>query len=317
MLSNERIYILGGGAVGMSLAVFLSNQGRDVTVVRTSTGDVDPRQVEVTITTADGTTRTAPVEMVSLAKLRSLDGIVVVTAKSYANDAIAAALAGLNVSGPVVILQNGAGVEDAYLRLPAARIYRCCMYCISQKDAGDNAYRFIRVVPSPIGAMRGDPQELDALVRQLDTAEFPFAVHGDIRREVWKKTTVNSVFNSICPLLEADNGIFARDENAVRMARVVIDECLAVAHAMGIDLNADEVLRQILTLSSNGGGKLISTLQDINAGRPTEIEQMNLAIARIGETLAPPVPANVTRALGEMVRIKSALRRAATPAPAG
>ncbi|MES2939622.1 MAG: 2-dehydropantoate 2-reductase [Pseudomonadota bacterium] len=313
-MSNERIYILGGGAVGMSLAVFLSERGTDVTVVRTSTGDVDAQRVDTTISRADGTTLTVPIETVSLAKLRSLDGTIVVTAKSYANDAIAAALAGLNVSSPIVVLQNGAGVEDPYLRLADARIYRCCLYCISQKEEGkDNAYKFIRVVPSPIGAVRGDPQELDALVRQLHTDEFPFSAHADIRREVWKKTTVNSVFNSICPLLEADNGIFARDENAVRVARVIIDECLAVGRAQGIDnIGADEVLGQILTLSKNGGGKWISTLQDINAGRPTEIDQMNLAIARIGETLTPPVHANVTRTLGEMIRIKSGLRRTTT-----
>lgn len=311
MASNERIHILGGGAVGMSLAVFLSKQGRQVTVVRTSTGGRDAQQVDVAITGADGTVRTAPVEMVSLDKVRSLEGPIVVTAKAYANEAIAARLAELDVSSPIVILQNGAGVEDAYLRLPAARIYRCCMYCISQKEEGrDNAYRFIRVVPSTIGAVRGDAQELDALVRLLHTDEFPFAAHPDIRREVWKKTTVNSVFNSICPLLEADNGIFARDERAVRVARVVIDECLAIGRAQGItDIGADEVLNQILTLSRNGGGKLISTLQDIRAGRPTEIEQMSLAIARIGEGLTPPVHADVTRTLGEMVRIKSGLGR--------
>lgn len=310
-MSNERIYILGGGAVGMSLAVFLSERGTDVTVVRTSTGEVDAQRVDTTISRADGSTLTGPIETVSLAKLSSLDGTIVVTAKSYANDAIADALAGLNVSSPIVVLQNGAGVEDPYLRLAGARIYRCCLYCISQKEEGkDNAYKFIRVVPSPIGAVRGDPQELEALVRQLHTDEFPFSAHADIRREVWKKTTVNSVFNSICPLLEADNGIFARDENAVRVARVIIDECLAVGRAQGIDnIGADEVLGQILTLSRNGGGKWISTLQDINAGRLTEIDQMNLAIARIGETLIPPVHANVTRTLGEMIRIKSGLRR--------
>ena len=89
---KDKIYILGAGAIGLSLATYLFNKGKEVTAVRTSTNEVDSKQVEIAITGVDGRIWTAPIEMVSLAKLRGLDGVIVVTAKSYANDSIAARL---------------------------------------------------------------------------------------------------------------------------------------------------------------------------------------------------------------------------------
>ena len=125
---KERIYILGAGAIGLSLATYLVNNGKEVTAIRTSTDAVDSKQVEIAMTGVDGGICTASVEMVSLAKLRGLDGVLVVTAKSYANDLIATRLKGLVTSSPLVIMQNGVGVEDPYLNLDTARIYRCVLY---------------------------------------------------------------------------------------------------------------------------------------------------------------------------------------------
>jgi len=69
------------------------------------------------------------------------------------------------------------------------------------------------------------------------------------------------------------------------------------------------VMQQILTISRGSEGQLISTSQDINNGRETEIDFFNLAIARIAEYAVPKLDVATTRVLGEMVKIKSGLRR--------
>ncbi len=304
---KDKIYVLGAGAIGLSLATYLFNKGKEVIAVRTSTDEVDSEQVEITITGVEGRIWTAPIKMVSLAKLRVLDGVIVITAKSYANNSIAARLEGMETSSPLVIMQNGVGVENPYLNLDNARIYRCVLYSTSQKGK-NNSYKFVSITASPIGVVRGNEQELDYLVNELNTTAFPFVSHSDIKREVWKKAIINAVFNSICPLLEIDNGIFVRDEKASLLAQEIVNECLVIAHNIGIRLSAEEIMQQIFTISKKSDGQLISTLQDINAGRETEIDYLNLEIARLGETLTPVIKANTTKALGEMVKMKSKLR---------
>jgi 2-dehydropantoate 2-reductase len=307
MKMKDKIYVLGAGAIGLSLATYLFIKGKEVIAVRTSTDEVDSKQVEIAITGADERIWTAPIEMVSLAKLRVLDGVIVVTAKSYANDTIATRLKGMEISSPLVIMQNGVGVENPYLNLDTARIYRCVLYSTSQKDKNDS-YKFVSITASPIGIVRGNEQELDYLVNELNTTAFPFVSHSDIKQEVWKKAIMNAVFNSICPLLEIDNGIFVRDEKASLLAQEIVDECLVIAHNIGIRLNAEEIMQQIFAISKKSEGQLISTLQDINAGRETEIDYLNLEIARLGETLIPAIKASTTKALGEIVKMKSKLR---------
>lgn len=304
---NERVYILGAGAIGLPLAAYLRASGRDVLAVRTSTDTVDAHDIEIAVTGMDGTTCQASIVTVSLAKLQRLEGIIVVAAKSYANSLIAARLKDMDIRSPVVILQNGVGVEEPYLTLNAP-LYRCVLYATGQKN-GINSYKFAPVNASAIGAIRGNEQEASRLVETLSTPAFPFVLHGDIRREVWKKAIANAVFNSVCPLLEVDNGIFIRNDEAAALAREIVDECILITRAMDMTLTADEIMQQLFAISKKSDGQLISTLQDINEGRETEIEYLNVEIARRGETLTPPVKAHITKALGEMVKIKSKLTR--------
>ena len=147
------------------------------------------------------------------------------------------------------------------------------------------------------------------MVNELNTTAFPFVSHSDIKREVWKKAIINAVFNSICPLLEIDNGIFVRDEKASLLAQEIVDECLVIAHNIGIRVSVEEIMQQIFAISKKSEGQLISTLQDINAGRDTEIDYLNLEIARLGETLIPVIKASTTRTLGEMIKMKSKLHK--------
>jgi 2-dehydropantoate 2-reductase len=80
---------------------------------------------------------------------------------------------------------------------------------------------------------------------------------------IWKKVITNCVFNSICPLLEIDNGVFHRNAAALEIGKKVIGECIEVADANGIALTTDDVLQNVLTISKMSDGQKISTYQDI------------------------------------------------------
>jgi len=311
MGSKEIIYILGSGAIGFPLATFLANAGRRVVAVRTSRNDI-PEGI-ITVTVNNGVNRiSAPVETISLARLPHLEGTIVIAAKSYANKAIALVLKAKAATGPIVIMQNGVGVEKPFLEADFSPIYRCILYVTSQA-ASEYNFTFRPITPSPIGIVDGDEPGLQKCVEALSTDSFPFRTEANIQREIWKKAIINSVFNSICPLLDVDNGIFVRDEEVANLAWEVVRECVTLTDRLELGLNDGELMEQILRISRGSDGQLISTLQDIRNGRLTEIEFLNLEIARIAASMQPGLQLPRTELLGRMILAKALQRRKMEP----
>lgn len=311
MGSKETIYILGSGAVGFPLAAYLTNAGRKVVAVRTSKKNV-PRSI-ITVTVRQGTNHvSAPIETISLSNLTRLDGTIVIATKSYANQAIAQELKDRGATGPVVVMQNGVGVERPFVDAQLSPIYRCILYITSQ-TVSENDYTFSMITPSPIGVAHGDESSLEQCAALLTTPEFPFRLEANIQREAWKKTIINAVFNSICPLLEVDNGIFARDEETANLAREVVRECVTLTDRLNMRLSESELMEQLMRISK-GSKQLISTLQDIRTGRQTEIDALNLEIARVAALTQPRVHLPRVELLGKMILIKSLQHRKTAPA---
>ena len=307
MAQSETVYVIGTGAIGFPLAAHLAAMGRRVVAVRTRHADATPSSAQITVHRG-AASFTAAVETAALASVRSLDGIIVVATKAYSNPMLARELAHKAATGPLVLLQNGLGVEAPFRDAQFSAIYRCVLYVTSQAQAAQS-FSFRPVTTSPIGTVVGSDRELLRIVAALTSNGFPFRAEANIEREVWQKAIINAVFNSICPLLDVDNGIFARDQATARLAQAVIDECIAVTDRLGLGLRAADLLERLLRISQGSDGQLISTLQDIRAQRPTEIEFLNLAIARIAATLDPPVDVPRTALLGQLIVARSQTQR--------
>lgn len=303
MDQKETIYILGSGAVGFPLAAYLTHAGRKVVAVRTSRNDVP--QSTIIVTVQNGANRiSVPVETISLSQLTHLDGMIVIASKSYANQAIAQALRDKAATGPLVILQNGVGVEQPFLETHFSPIYRCVLYVTGQADS-EYEFTFRPITASSIGIVSGDEAGLQKCVETLTTDAFPFRSEANIQREIWKKAIINSTFNSICPLLDVDNGIFVRDEATANLAREVVRECITLTDRLKLDLSESEIMEQILRISQGADGQLISTLQDIRLGRQTEIEYLNLEITRVAASMQPGLQLPRVELLGKMILAKS------------
>lgn len=300
------IYILGAGAIGKALAVFLKLAGKEVLILRGSVDDGSSRTENIQVVLHDSAAVEATIAVSTLRNFSRLDGMVVLTNKSYGNEALSRALRGKTPHSPLVLLQNGLGIERVFMDRGFAGIYRCVLFITSQVMAGGRI-RFKPVSVSPVGIIQGNPEGLQEVVEQLHTPYFPFKAEPAIQAVIWKKAIVNSVFNSVCPLLETDNGIFHRNEAALDLARRIIAECVAVAQASGVSLDAAGVLDSLLTISRLSDGQLISTLQDIQQKRRTEIETLNLEIARIAQSLDMADRVPETRLLGALTKLKSDL----------
>ncbi|MBN4081123.1 hypothetical protein JYT44_02030 [Caldithrix abyssi] len=308
MAETERAYILGAGAIGLALAVHLVNNGKKATVVRIRNNEISEKVIEVSMQHSINSVIKVPVEMISLSKLKDLRGIIVITAKSYANTLISAQIREKGIKAPIIIMQNGIGVEDPYIFSGFSEIYRCILYTTSQKTDEYNL-RFRSINTSPIGLIMGSEHNLKKYVEQLSTPAFEFCVENNIQDEIWKKAIINSVFNSICPLLDVDNGIFIRNKKVADLANEIINECIKVAQCLGLNLTQKKIMEQLLKISKGSEGQFISTLQDIRNGNETEIEFLNLEITRVAEKMTPKIKVDKTKLLGTMILMKSLLHR--------
>ena len=303
---KNKVYIIGSGAIGKALAVFLKHTNKDVTILRGSVDDQSAYIEKIQVTLNDQPALEAEIEVSTLSNFNILDGIIVLTNKSYGNENLCRKLKDKTHHSPLIILQNGLEIEKVFIDNDFPEIYRCVLFVTSQ-TISDNKLSFKPVSISPIGTIKGSADTLNTIVEQLSSPHFQFKAEINIQTVIWKKAIVNSVFNSICPLLEIDNGVFHRNETALKIAKRVIEECISICKEKEISLTVDEVVESLLLISKFSDGQLISTLQDIRNKRKTEIETLNFAIVNMAKALNKENTVRETRLLGELTKLKSEL----------
>lgn len=300
-MKDAQIYIIGSGAIGKALAVFLKRQNKEVKLVRGSVDNITETENDITVI-GENEIFKERITTTTFSNLSIINGIVLITTKTFANTHIAKKLNDLNGDFSIVLLQNGLNIERPFKNF--SKVYRCVLLSTSQ-ITGDNEVTFKTVTASPIGNLEGQNQGLENLIDQINTPEFLFRSEPNIVRYVWNKVIVNCVFNAICPLLETDNGIFCRNSEAENLATIIIEECVSIAKIQGVFLNKKEVKENLLLISQKSNGQLISTYMDILNKRRTEIESLNLEIAKIADEIGQPDLVKNTRLLGQLVQIKS------------
>jgi hypothetical protein len=93
-------------------------------------------------------------------------------------------------------------------------------------------------------------------------------------------------------------------EDAVR-------ETVAVARADGVALDADELVAATWTLAGAMAGQYSSTAQDLQRGKPTEIDALNGFVAERGAALGVPTPVN--RMLHALVKLRESATDSVPP----
>lgn len=300
------IYIVGTGAIGKSLAVFLKLAGKSVTLIRGSLDNQPVSLESIRVQLPDDTTLIAEVPVQTFSHIRGIDGPVLIASKAFGNSSIATKLASINTGIQVVLLQNGLNVERPFQEMGFRSLYRCVLMVTAQVTS-DGLISFKPVAACPVGAINEDSGLLNGILDQLQNSWFQFSLERSIQPLIWKKVIVNCVFNTICPLLETDNGIFYRSTKALELAERIIAECVTVAMHANISIDEQDVKSSLLNISRRSEGQLISTLQDIHHRRPTEIDMLTGEIVRLAQKYQIERKVDQTRILGELIAIKSQL----------
>ncbi|MFN8497039.1 MAG: 2-dehydropantoate 2-reductase [Anaerolineae bacterium] len=320
-----RILVLGAGAIGGLLACQLALGGHDVTMVARSGLAEQIRRYGI-VFVDDGRRHVVR----NLAVVEGLEGFaadpwsrpfdwLALTVKAFdvpqAADEIRAAFP---LPPPVVTFQNGVGSEDAAVdALGADHVVAASVTIpVSVPEPGHVVVRSSGGIGvAPYCDRRGRPttaRAADAVIQSMRAAKFRVRDYSDYRAMKWSKLLLNMTGNAIPAIVdmrpEAVFGVpalFHLEMDAQREAMAVMRALgvkivnlpgqPAVLMLLGVRLLPDFILQPAMQRVALGGrgGKLPSLHIDLNSGRgQSEVQYLNGAVVRAGETVGVPTPIN-------------------------
>jgi 2-dehydropantoate 2-reductase len=288
-----RIAVLGAGAMGSFFGGRLRAGGAEVTLV-----DVNPVHLEaigrhgLRIDTDRGSeTMRLPAQTPAAAR-GPFDLILVFTKTMHSR----AALDGVrHLIGPdttLLSLQNGLGNKEILLDFAAA----------SRVLVGMTTYPADMVGPGHV-ASHGDGKLrfmtsdgtaapiLERIVEALRAGGLDAAADPEVEISIWEKVAFNAALNTIAATTRSTVGRIGRLPEARALAHRIAGEVVAVANACGVTADAASVHGLIDHALDTHVDHKPSMLQDVLAGRPTEIDAIAGEAIRKARAAGIPVPA--------------------------
>ncbi|MEC8711944.1 MAG: ketopantoate reductase C-terminal domain-containing protein, partial [Pseudomonadota bacterium] len=124
----------------------------------------------------------------------------------------------------------------------------------------------------------------------LNEAGIGATVNPDVDRVIWAKVSFNCAMNSLCALLGTTPGPVLDSAELRDLAIATAMESCDVAAAIGIEVHRDGLLKTLELVQREHRHHKPSMLVDFLAGRRTEIESLNGAVAALGGVHGVPTP---------------------------
>ncbi len=315
-MAFERVAVLGAGAIGGTIAGYLSRAQCDITLIDMWPAHVEAIRARGLTVTAENETFTVPVAAVHLAdacNLRQPFDAVFLAVKSY--DTVWAAhflRPLLSPSGIAVSAQNGIN-ED--LIAPIVGFSRT-IGCVVTFGAG--AYEPGHVLRTgsvtrpafTLGELNGMiTPRVEGLVKLLSPVG-PTHATANLWGERWAKLTINCMANALAGITGLDNAQMRQHPEVFPITLQVASEALTVAERLGVHVEpvggisarqyleaahgvgADAVHREWLERGRSIGSGRPSLLQDVLKGRRTEVDHLNGYVVAKGREVSSPTPVN-------------------------
>ena len=308
-----KICIFGAGAIGGYMGAKLAQAGADVSLVARGPHLAAMQDKGLTLI-EEGTSTTVPVTASENPEDLGPQDYVVITLKAHSVPGVAHAMQPL--LGPqttVVMGVNGvpwwyfykldSPYENRRLQtvdpgdrqwqeIGPERVLGCVVYPAAEVTEPGTILH-IEGNRFSLGEPSGEKSErAQALAAALSAAGLKAPIRPKIRDEIWVKLWGNLSFNPISALTGATLDVLCADEGigggTRAVARKMMLEAQAVAEKLGVKFPID-VDRRIAGGAAVGAHKT-SMLQDLERGRPMEIDALVASVREMGELVGVPTP---------------------------
>jgi len=305
----NKVAIVGAGAIGGWIGVHLAREGAQISVL--ARGDtLAALQTHGLQLHQGGALHTTPVTASNDAAQLGVQDLVVISVKAPALATVAAQVGPLIGPGTMVLtamngvpwwfLQGfGGPVQNQALAttdpdgaiaraIPAAHIVGCVVHASCSVDApgvirhhfGDGL-----IVGEPSGQATARVQALHAL---LQSAGFNATLSPQIQKDIWFKLWGNMTVNPISALTGATSDRLLDDDLVRGFMSSVMLEAKAIGERIGIPIAQAPEDRHAVTRKL--GAFRTSMLQDVQAGKPVELDALVSAVRELGQLTGVATP---------------------------
>jgi 2-dehydropantoate 2-reductase len=315
-----KVLIAGAGAIGAYIGARMAQAGFNVTLFARGPHLRAMQEHGVTVKTSEGDFIAHPTIASSLEEVGPVD-VVFLGVKAHGLPQLAPRLK--PVLGPdttVVSTQNGIpwwyfqgfGGEWEGLRLErvdpggvissaieARRVVGSIVYLATEITA-PGVIQHIEGNRITLGEPDGSRSDrLRAIAEMLIASSLRCPITVRLRQEIWVKALGNASLNPVSALTRATIVQMVRDPGVCSVVRNIMQEVEAVSHRLGMELPIS--IDQRIAGAEKVGEHKTSMLQDLEAGRPIELEALVGAIVELGERVGLPMA--VTRTVYNCTRL--------------
>lgn len=282
-----RVAVFGAGAIGSFFGAALAKRA-DVVLIgrRPHMEAVARRGLRV-----EGLTRaTVRLETSTSPEAAAGADLLVLTTKAYDTPGAARALRRAGVAAPVLSLQNGLTNIPVLLKaLPRVPVLGG-VTTQGVTFVGPGVIRHAGRGSTAVGTARGPAATALRVARLFSGARLNAHFERDLSSALWRKAVVNAAINPITAVLRVPNGQVLDRPDARVLSQVLALEAARVARAEGCRV-PDPWAEAVRVMRASAANRS-SMLQDIEAGRKTEIDSITGEIVRRALKRRIPAPAN-------------------------
>jgi 2-dehydropantoate 2-reductase len=315
-----KVCIFGAGAIGGLVGTRLAQSGCDVSVVARGTTAAALRTYGLRVQSGE-TVTSAPVRVAEDPADLGTQDLVVVAVKGPSMASVAARIAPLLRADTIVLTAmngvpwwffHGFGGRFEGTRLeaidpdgaiaaaiPDRHVIGCVVHmACSTPEPGLARHSFgdQLIIGEPNGGDSGRKSaRVEALAAVLTRAGFAAPISTSIQAAIWYKLWGNMTMNPVSALTGATGDRVLDDPLVRTFCLAVMAEAAAIGNAIGCPISQSGEDRMAITRSL--GAFKTSMLQDVEAGKPVELDALVTAVHEIGRIAAIPTP-NIDALLG-------------------
>ncbi|MES2666195.1 MAG: 2-dehydropantoate 2-reductase [Pseudomonadota bacterium] len=305
-----KICIFGAGAIGGYMGAKLAQAGADVSLVARGPHLAAIQSKGLTLIEHGADPVTLPVRASADPADLGPQDYVIVTLKAHSVPAVVGAMQPL-IGDHTTIVSGVNGVPWWYFHKIGGPLDGTRLHSVDPGDVQWNGFGPDRVLgcvvypaaevstPGTIHHIEGNRFSLGepdgsksdravALSQALQSAGLKAPVRPRLRDEIWVKLWGNLSFNPISALTHATLDVLCTDPGTRDVARRMMVEAQAVAEKLGVTFPID-VERRIDGGAAVGAHRT-SMLQDLDAGRPMEIDALVGSVQELGRLTETPTP---------------------------
>ncbi len=301
-----KVLILGAGAMGCLYGAALHRAGCEVVFVDVNQPHIDAINARgLELETRAGVEH-LPIPARRPEEIPEPVDLVVVFTKTFHTEAALAGIA--QAIGPqtwLLSLQNGLG-NDRRLAAHAAEE----RVLVGASSLPSDLVGLGRVRSHGEGgsklfpAFGGDPAFARQVCELLSQGGLPAELEPNIHVAIWSKAIFNATMNPLCALTRRTPGFLGANPESRAMITAAVDEGVAVANACGIAVAAQPIHDLTEVSMTDHANHEASMLQDVKAGRRTEVDAINGAIVEAGREAGVAAP--VLETLWRLVKLEEA-----------